>query len=661
MMFRLRVLGGLDLRTADGRPVEALLRQPKRLAVLVYLACARPRGYHRRQKLAALFWPELPEERARAALRTTLSRLRDDLGEGAFAPHRAEEVALVAGVVTSDLDEVEARLAAGEVRAASAAYHGAFLDGVHVDGASDTLEDWIAAERLRIRHAVTEALDRLAAEALAAGRTAEAIAAAREAVTLAPTEEGPAQRLIGALLVAGDRAAAVRAYEELAARLARAFEMQPSAGTRALVAPLREEGASGREDALAGVDRRRRSVMSGAAIAAPSGAVTGARSAARTAPRPLVLLAALGLPIAASLALFGTGLADSPAPLPAWHPAASDFGIREARIHPAVVVDSSGDALVVIGGLLGTDPLRPASADHLVLRGFRGGTSTGWTRLRPAGEAPSPRWQAAVAYDRHRDRAVMFGGARGTSAPCSDETWVVTDPGGLRSAPRWHLVRTRGPRPPARALAAVAYDPAGPALLAFGGNDCIATHFSDLWRLRFDDSTLTAGRWERVAVDPATPSPATRSESSVGIDVKAGRLILHGGTVANRESDETWVLSYAVDGPARWTRLRCTGTAPAVSHAGALYDAATQSLLLVGGRGADGVPEDGAALLRLTDDPRRCRWTDLAVEGRAPVRRIAPVLRADPRSREVILFGGLHLGAPLIDVWRLDDPFRERR
>jgi DNA-binding SARP family transcriptional activator len=54
-MIRLRTLGALDLRDADGQELRGVLAQPKRAALLAYLALATPRGYHRRDTLLALF------------------------------------------------------------------------------------------------------------------------------------------------------------------------------------------------------------------------------------------------------------------------------------------------------------------------------------------------------------------------------------------------------------------------------------------------------------------------------------------------------------------------------------------------------------------------------------------------------------------------------
>ena len=55
-MIELRTLGAVDLRSADGVELRAVLVQPKRTALLAYLAVADPRGFHRRDSLLALFW-----------------------------------------------------------------------------------------------------------------------------------------------------------------------------------------------------------------------------------------------------------------------------------------------------------------------------------------------------------------------------------------------------------------------------------------------------------------------------------------------------------------------------------------------------------------------------------------------------------------------------
>src|SRR5438876_1055057 len=93
-MIEFRLLGTLHLTDAEGREVTSLLTRPRRLALLAYLAAATPKGFHRRDTLLGLFWPELDQEHARAALRQALHVVRGALGAEAVLTRGDEEVGL---------------------------------------------------------------------------------------------------------------------------------------------------------------------------------------------------------------------------------------------------------------------------------------------------------------------------------------------------------------------------------------------------------------------------------------------------------------------------------------------------------------------------------------------------------------------------------------
>ena len=54
MVIRLRVLGSLDVHDDEARDLGHVMAQPKRLALLAYLAAAMPAGLHRRDRVLAL-------------------------------------------------------------------------------------------------------------------------------------------------------------------------------------------------------------------------------------------------------------------------------------------------------------------------------------------------------------------------------------------------------------------------------------------------------------------------------------------------------------------------------------------------------------------------------------------------------------------------------
>ena len=67
--FQLTVLGPPELRGPDGDPVR--FRTRKHLALLIYLAVEPPVA-HRRDRLAAFFWPDADLDEARHSLATAL-------------------------------------------------------------------------------------------------------------------------------------------------------------------------------------------------------------------------------------------------------------------------------------------------------------------------------------------------------------------------------------------------------------------------------------------------------------------------------------------------------------------------------------------------------------------------------------------------------------
>jgi serine/threonine-protein kinase len=239
-VIRFHTLGVLDLRAANGREVSAVLRQPKRLALLAYLAISSPRRYHRRDSLLALFWPELDQEHARAALRRALYFLRGELSAEVIAGRGDEELSVPEAELWCDAAALEAALAAGDPAGALALYHGPLLDGLYVAGAAAEFQDWLDRERLRLAARAALAARTLADRAEREGRLGDAVVSAERELSLAPDDEAALRRYVTLLERSGDPSAALRAYEDFARRLAHDLELAPSDETRALAEGVRE-------------------------------------------------------------------------------------------------------------------------------------------------------------------------------------------------------------------------------------------------------------------------------------------------------------------------------------------------------------------------------------------------------------------------------------
>ncbi len=110
--YRLSLLGAWDLRGPDGRQIQSVLAQPKRLCLLAYLALqAEPVT---RSTLVALFWPDKDEERARNALSQALFYLRRSMGNSVVENVAGDRIRVAPETVWFDAREVLAAYDRGE-------------------------------------------------------------------------------------------------------------------------------------------------------------------------------------------------------------------------------------------------------------------------------------------------------------------------------------------------------------------------------------------------------------------------------------------------------------------------------------------------------------------------------------------------------------------
>jgi len=241
-MIQLRILGAADLRpgTDEGAPIDAVLAQPKRFALLAFLAASAPRGLQRRDTLLALFWPEHDAPHARNSLSKALHHLRRSLGAGALATRGDEEVGVDDAALWCDVRAFERALDAGRAAEAVALYRGDLLAGFNVSGVAPEFDVWLEGERRRLRSRAAAAAWSLSRDAEGAGSGAEAVRLARWAEGLTPDDEAALRRLVALLDRLGDRAGALREYEAFASRMAAEYQVEPAAETRQLIEAVKE-------------------------------------------------------------------------------------------------------------------------------------------------------------------------------------------------------------------------------------------------------------------------------------------------------------------------------------------------------------------------------------------------------------------------------------
>lgn len=273
-MIHLETLGGLAVTDPSGRELVGASAQPKRLALLAYLALAGPSGFVRRDPVAGLFWPESDQEHARGSLRQSLAFLRRALGE-VIVTRGQEEIGVAHRFISCDALQFRESCASGRHREALSLYRGDFLAGLYLANASPELEHWMDDVRAELRRLACENAASLAAEERSAGNLREALAWARRASALAPHDETVLRALVQVHDALGDRAGALEAYDGFARRLASELEIEPSPETQHFIREIRARGLTpgplrpvppDEDRAVEGRDARPRKGLQGARV-----------------------------------------------------------------------------------------------------------------------------------------------------------------------------------------------------------------------------------------------------------------------------------------------------------------------------------------------------------------------------------------------------------
>ena len=237
-VLRLHTLGSLDLVARDGRRLLSVLTQPKRIALLAYLAIGSHSGFKRRDSLLGVFWPDSDQERARHALRQAIFVLRRGLGASVLVSRGDEEIGLDPGQLWCDAVAFEATIDGGEGASALDHFSGDLLPGFYVSD-SPGFERWLENQRRRLRRRASDTAWSLSEQREQEGDAPGATTWAHRALDYSPLDEASLCRLMELLDRLGDRAGAILAYEGFARVLATEYEAEPAPETQALIETVR--------------------------------------------------------------------------------------------------------------------------------------------------------------------------------------------------------------------------------------------------------------------------------------------------------------------------------------------------------------------------------------------------------------------------------------
>ncbi|MDX8518130.1 BTAD domain-containing putative transcriptional regulator [Mesorhizobium dulcispinae] len=243
--MRIRLLGGLEVMSGDGQPVQFATRKSSLLFAALVLAGRRG---HTRERLCEGFWPGRGDAQSRNSLRQALADIRrwfPAAGNAAISIDGDQEtVALTAGPDEADIWLFERKLAessTADLACAAQLYRGDVLAG---EAIPDGLDEWFRPYQTGYRQKALQLVERLSlalpetgsADETACERLAERLLAAD------PTAE-PAHRALMRIHAArGHENAALRQFETCRALLKKHLGVEPEAQTQSLAASLQTRG-----------------------------------------------------------------------------------------------------------------------------------------------------------------------------------------------------------------------------------------------------------------------------------------------------------------------------------------------------------------------------------------------------------------------------------
>jgi DNA-binding SARP family transcriptional activator len=229
-MLRLNLLGSFCLD--NGQFITISNRKAQ--ALVAFLAVA-PRGQScTRERLAAMLWPDSPENAARQSLRQCVSVLRRNVPDLPLVNNH-DRLALARKAMIIDVSEFEmlcADRSAGALKRVAGLYCGDLLEGF--DARSDRFEAWLIEERIRLRTMAISALRSLLHYSMDKHPLDEAYGVAHRLLAIDPLQEDVHRALMRMHFNDGQATLALKQFKRCEIILRNELDIEPDAETRAL-------------------------------------------------------------------------------------------------------------------------------------------------------------------------------------------------------------------------------------------------------------------------------------------------------------------------------------------------------------------------------------------------------------------------------------------
>ncbi len=227
-MIKLQLLGPLRIRKEDHTLDQSVPKGAKRISLLAYLVLVKPHGYHRRDNLLAMLWPDSGQKSARNSLSNILYHIREALGKDVVLNRGSEEIQANTDLIWCDALAFQKSLNQNDLYEAYSLYKGELLAGFHVDHVSNDFQDWLDGKRESLKDEYRKLCWKLAVKEKESGHLDIANQYAQEAANLTPYSETDHHRFIEFLVATGRPDKAKQVYEKYAERLRSDLDSNPS-------------------------------------------------------------------------------------------------------------------------------------------------------------------------------------------------------------------------------------------------------------------------------------------------------------------------------------------------------------------------------------------------------------------------------------------------
>ncbi len=370
----------------------------------------------------------------------------------------------------------------------------------------------------------------------------------------------------------------------------------------------------------------------------------------------------------ATLGCGGGQSSPTPSPMPTPTPATATWtqlsptGAAPAPRHAAIAgYDPSSNRMIIFGGREDAGP--SIFNDVWVLTNANGtGGTPEWIQLNPSGSSlPAPRWVHGGGYDPANNVLVIFGGALGSSSPCTNDAWVLTNANGIGGIPTWGQLNVSGVAPAPRANFEYIYAQNSNRFIVVSGNDCFIWPFQDAFVLTNANGRGGMPAWTHLAPSGMFPIPlGTPTHGDAIYDPVSDRLVIWGFSFG----PNTLLTLTGAGGtrPASWiTTTLASGPTSLPSEQNAIYDQSLNVAVMFGGTSsANGVSNETWALNNANGENGTSSWAQVVISGSIPPARNENTVVYDAANKRMIIFGGIVENftsrADANDVWVLALP-----